>query len=294
MTAPRPRRSVLYMPGSNRRAHAKGRTLPVDAVVLDLEDSIAPDEKEAAREIVRETIAEGGFGRREVVVRINPLNSGWGTEDLMAALAAGANAVMLPKVEGPDDVRAVAGALSASDATERVAIWAMMETPKAILRAEAIAATAAEADVPLAVLVMGLNDLAKETGAAQPPGRGPMLCWLSTCILAAAAYGLDILDSVYGRLGDDEGFRAECRQGAELGMDGKTLIHPEQIAAANEIFAPAADEVAWARRVLTAFGEPQNRGRGVIRLDGQMVELLHAEMAARTVAIADAIAAAND
>ncbi|MCB1491648.1 MAG: CoA ester lyase [Rhodobiaceae bacterium] len=287
---PRPRRSVLYMPGSNARALEKAKTLAADALILDLEDAVAPDQKEMAREQVRDTVLAGGYGARELIIRINGLATEWGSEDLMAALAARPDAVLVPKVNSPDDVHAVARALSASD-IETVAIWAMIETPAAILDIAAIAATADEAGVPLAAFVMGTNDLAKETGARLVPGRAPFLAWLSMALIAARAHGIAVIDGVYNDFRNAEGFEDECRQGRDLGMDGKTLIHPGQIDTANAVFAPAEDEVAWARRIIAAFEEPEHKGKGAITIDGRMVELLHAEMAAKTVAIAEAIAA---
>ena len=291
MTNPRPRRSVLYVPGSRPRALEKVRSLPVDAVIFDLEDAVAPDEKAEAREAVRAALGEGGYGGRETVVRINPLSGPWGTEDLMAAIAARADAVLIPKVDDADDIRQAAAGLTACDADDHVDLWAMMETPAAILKAEEIAATARENEVPLTCLVLGTNDLAKETRAALRPGRGPMLSWIATVVLAARAHGLDVIDGVFNALDDATGFDAECRQGSEMGLDGKTLIHPSQISSANTAFAPDAEAIARARDILAAFERPENSGKGVIRLDGEMVERLHAEMAARTVAIAEAIAA---
>ena len=286
----RPRRSALYVPGARPRAIEKARGLAADAIIFDLEDSAMPDEKDGARESVRAAIAEGGYGRREIVVRINPLSSSWGTEDVMAAIACRADAVLVPKIEGPEEVRLVAAALAASDASDRVAIWVMIETPRALLGVAEIAGAADEDGVPLAAFVLGTNDIAKQTRVARVPGRGPMLAWMSMAVLAARAHGLDILDGVYNAFDDSEGFIAECRQAAQMGMDGKTLIHPVQIAPANEAFAPSPDEVGRARRIIAAFARHENRGRAVISLDGEMVERLHAEVAARTVAIADAIA----
>ncbi|MDB5651486.1 MAG: CoA ester lyase [Hyphomicrobiales bacterium] len=286
----RPRRSALYMPGSNARAIEKARSLPADAIMLDLEDSVAPDQKGSAREQVAAAVRAGGFGPREVVVRINALNTDWGREDLAAAAAAGPDAILLPKVSTPGDITMAARALVEAGAPERTRIWAMMETPLAILNADSIARTAADPAARLDVLIMGTNDIAKETRARMVPGRGPMLSWLSTCVLAARAHGLDILDGVYNELADPEGLQSECAQGRDLGMDGKTLIHPNQIAIANEIFAPPDAEVEWARRILAAFDLPENASRGAISLEGKMVERLHAVMARRTIAIAEAVA----
>ncbi len=285
----RPRRSVLYMPGSNARAMEKARELPVDAVILDLEDAVAPDAKAKARELIVEALKNGGFGRREVLVRINGLDTAWWLDDLAVA-AAGPDAVLVPKVSAPEQVRQVAKHLTGVRATENVRIWAMMETPLAMLNARDIAAAALDADTRLAGFVMGTNDLAKDTRARILPGRTPMLPWLMICVAAARAFGLDILDGVYNDLGYAEGFAAECAQARDLGFDGKTLIHPQQIAPCNAAFSPNDDEVAWARKIIAAFNQPDNAAKGVIQIDGRMVERLHADMARRTVAIADAIA----
>ncbi|TDR93211.1 HpcH/HpaI aldolase/citrate lyase family protein [Enterovirga rhinocerotis] len=288
MTIVRPRRSALYMPGSNARAVAKARTLPVDAVILDLEDSVAPDAKAAARDAVAAAVREGGFGSREVVIRVNGTATEWGRADLEAAIAAKPDAVLLPKVSSPAEIEAVEKAIPAGSATR---IWAMIETPLAILHIDAIAAAARGGTSPFACMILGTNDLAKETRARLVPGRAPMLPWLALALAAGRAHGLDVLDGVYNDLKDLDGFRAECEQGRDLGMDGKTLIHPDQIAIANDVFAPPPAEIEAARAIIAAFALPENQGRGVISLNGRMVERLHAEMAERTVALADAIAA---
>ena len=287
----RPRRSLLYMPGSNARAMEKARELPADVVIFDLEDAVAPDAKAKARELIIAALKQGGFGRREVIVRINGLDTPWWQDDLAVA-AANPDAILVPKVSGPEALREVAKHLVGVRAEARVGIWAMMETPLAMLNARDIAAVARDAGSRLAGFVMGTNDLAKDTRARLLPGRAPMLPWLMTCIAAARAYSIDIVDGVYNELGNAEGFAAECRQARDLGFDGKTLIHPQQIAPCNEAFSPAADEVAWARKIIGAFELPENVSKGVIQVDGRMVERLHADMARRTVAIADAIAAA--
>lgn len=289
----RPRRSVLYMPGSNARALEKAKSLPADALIFDLEDAVAPDTKEEARTRVCEATREGGYGNREVVIRVNGLSSPWGADDLQAAATAGSNAVCVPKVQSGAEVGAVRKALKEAGAPPELAIWAMIETPTGVLNAPEIAAAAAADRNPLSVFVMGTNDLIKETRAGQVPDRLPMIAWLSHCILAARAHGLDILDGVYNNFKDEEGFAAECAQGRDLGMDGKTLIHPGQIALANETFLPDSEETAWARKIIAAFAMPENRNKGVIALDGKMVELLHRDMALRTVEIADAIAKAE-
>ncbi len=288
----RPRRSLLYMPGSNARAMEKARVLPADGVILDLEDAVAPDAKTEARELIMAALKQGGFGRREVIVRINGRDTPWWRDDLTVA-AALPDAILVPKVSGPEQLHEVAKHLVGLRAEASVRIWAMMETPLAMLNARDIAAAARDADSRLAGFVMGTNDLAKDTRARLLPGRAPMLPWLMSCIAAARAYGLDIVDGVYNELGNAEGFAAECRQARDLGFDGKTLIHPQQIAPCNEAFSPADGEVAWARKIIAAFELPENASKGVIQVDGRMVERLHADMAQRTVAIADAIATAG-
>jgi citrate lyase subunit beta/citryl-CoA lyase len=269
----------------------KARELPADGVILDLEDAVAPDAKAKARELIIAALKQGGFGRREVIVRINGLDTPWWQDDLAVA-AANPDAILVPKVSGPEPLREVAKHLVGVRAEARVGIWAMMETPLAMLNARDIAAVARDAGSRLAGFVMGTNDLAKDTRARLLPGRAPMLPWLMTCIAAARAYSIDIVDGVYNELGNTEGFAAECRQARDLGFDGKTLIHPQQIGPCNEAFSPTADEVAWARKIIGAFELPENVSKGVIQVDGRMVERLHADMAQRTVAIADAITAA--
>jgi len=285
----RPRRSLLYMPGSNARAMEKARELPADAVIFDLEDAVAPDAKAKARELIVQALQKGGFGRREVLVRINGLDTAWWRDDLAVA-AAGPDAILVPKVSKPDQLYEVSKHLVGVRAEANVRIWAMMETPLAMLNAREIAGAAADPQSRLAGFVMGTNDLAKDTRARIVPGRAPMLPWLMTCVAAARAYGIDILDGVYNDIGNAEGFAAECRQAHELGFDGKTLIHPQQIGPCNAAFSPSDEEVAWARRIIAAFALPENAGKGVIQVDGRMVEILHADMAKRTVAIANAIA----
>jgi citrate lyase subunit beta / citryl-CoA lyase len=290
MTAIRPRRSVLYMPGSNARALEKAKTLAADAIIIDLEDAVAPDAKEAARDQAVAMVKAGGYSRREVVIRVNGLGTAWGEADLRAAASSAADAVLLPKVQSPDDLHAARAVLSAAGARPGLALWAMMETPLAMLSAAAIAAAGPVDPFPLAAFVMGTNDLAKETRAALSGGRIGMLSWLSTCIAAGRAYGVEVLDGVYNTIGDEAGFRAECEQGRLIGMDGKTLIHPSQIAPCNAVFSPAGEDVAWAKKVIDAFALPENAGKGVIMVEGRMTEIMHGEMARRTVAIAEAIA----
>jgi citrate lyase subunit beta / citryl-CoA lyase len=287
----RPRRSVLYMPGSNARAIEKARSLSADALILDLEDAVAPDAKAAARQQVCEAVRAGGFGRREIFVRINAPDTPWGGDDLAAAAAAAPDAILLPKVSAPEDLAAITAKLGALRADPKIRIWAMMETPLAILNAKDIAATAREASTRLSGFVMGTNDLAKDTRAKILPGRAPMLPWLMTCIAAARSFGLDIVDGVYNDIGDAQGLARECAEARDLGFDGKTLIHPSQIEPCNAAFSPTEEEVASARKIIAAFELPENSGKGVVRIDGRMVERLHAEMARRTLAIAEAIAA---
>ncbi|MHA1164611.1 MAG: HpcH/HpaI aldolase/citrate lyase family protein [Alphaproteobacteria bacterium] len=286
----RPRRSALYMPASNERALEKAKTLGVDAVIFDLEDSVGPDAKAEARLKACAAVSAGGYGSREVIVRVNGLGTPWGAEDFASLAASGADAVCVPKVQSAQDVVAIRNALDAGGAPPGLSIWAMIETPLGILNAKEIGMAAGSDKHPISVLLMGTNDIAKETRAAQTRDRLPMLASLSHCILVARAHGLDILDGVYNNFRDSEGLESECLHGRALGMDGKTLIHPGQIEICNKVFSPPDDEVEEARKIIAAFERQENKGKGVINLDGQMVELLHREMALRTVAIADAIA----
>jgi citrate lyase subunit beta / citryl-CoA lyase len=286
----RPRRSALYMPGSNARAIEKAKTLAADVVIFDLEDAVAPDAKAQARDQVCAAVQAGGYGLRELVIRINALETPWGEADLAAAIAAAPDAILVPKVSSAETLAAVGLRLRKLGAAERTKIWAMIETPLAILRAENIASAARDVDTRLACFVMGTNDLAKDTRARLLPSRAAMLPWLMTALAAARAHGIDILDGVYNNLSDAAGFRTECEQGRDCGFDGKTLIHPDQIAAANEIYAPSRQEIESARAIVAAFEEPGNAGKGAISLNGRMVERLHAEMAKRTLALAEAIA----
>ncbi|HEX6000823.1 MAG TPA: CoA ester lyase [Hyphomicrobiaceae bacterium] len=286
----RPRRSVLYMPGSNARALEKAKTLAADALILDLEDAVAPEAKAAARAQVCAAVAAGGYGGRELIIRVNGLDTPWGADDIAAAAGAGPEAVLVPKVAGAADIVRATQALADAGAPPKTQLWAMIETPLAVLNITEIAAAARAPGSRLACFVLGTNDLVKETRAELSGDRVAALYWLGAAITAARAYGLDVLDGVYNAFKDAEGYRRECQQGRTLGFDGKTLIHPDQIAVANEVFAPAAVEVAWARKIIAAFDLPESKGKGVITVDGRMVEIMHAEMARRTVAIADAIA----
>jgi citrate lyase subunit beta/citryl-CoA lyase len=279
------------MPGSNARAIAKARTLPVDCVVLDLEDSVAPDAKAAARAQVVEAVLAGGFAPREVVVRINGLDTAWWLDDVNAIAPAKPDAILVPKVSSPDHLEQVAGRLVDMSADHAIRVWAMIEMPLAVLNAGAIAAAAKDVETRLTVFVMGTNDLAKDTRARIVPGRDTMRPWLMTCVAAARAFGIEIIDGVYNDLANAAGFARECAEARDMGFDGKTLVHPNQIDACNLAFTPAAEDVAQARAIIAAFDRPENAHKGVIALDGRMVERLHAEMARRTVAIAEAIAA---
>jgi citrate lyase subunit beta/citryl-CoA lyase len=285
----RPRRSVLYMPGSNARAIEKARTLPVDGVILDLEDAVAPAAKEAARAQVVQAVKAGGFGRREVFVRINALDTPWSMDDLTAAALAGPDAIVVPKVTTTEQLDLIGQRLFDMKADLKVRIWAMIETPLALFNIAALAAEAHDSETRLAGFVIGTNDLAKETHARIVPGRAPMRPWLATCIAAARAYGIDILDGVYNDIGDMEGFARECCEARDMGFDGKTLVHPSQIEPCNAAFLPSAEEIADARRIIAVFDQPANKDKGVVELDGRMVERMHAEIARRTVAIAEAI-----
>jgi citrate lyase subunit beta/citryl-CoA lyase len=287
----RPRRSVLYMPGSNTRAIEKARTLPVDSVILDLEDAVAPDAKAQARDQVVAAVKAGGFGPREVMIRINGLDTPWSSDDLSAAAAAAPDAIVVPKVSTVEQLEMIGARLLDMRTDHRTRVWAMIETPAAIFNILALAAEAHDSESRLTGFIMGTNDLAKETRARQVPGRAPMLPWLASCVLAARAHGVEILDGVYNDLSNPEGFVAECTQARDMGFDGKTLIHPNQIESCNTVFSPGADEVAQAKKMIAAFDLPENKNKGVVQIDGRMVERMHAEMARRTVAIADAIAA---
>jgi citrate lyase subunit beta/citryl-CoA lyase len=275
------------MPGSNARALEKAKSLPADGLIFDLEDAVAPDAKASARDQVGAAVRAGGYGPREIIVRVNALITPWGQADLAAVAAVGADAVLLPKVESADGVRQALAVLDAAGGPPDLPIWCMMETPRAMLRAEEIAAAHAR----LGCLVMGTSDLAKELHAAHTPERLPMITALGLCLLAARACGLAILDGVHLDLEDEVGFAASCRQGAELGFDGKTLIHPKQIGPANAAFAPDAETLARARRIIEAHEQAARAGQGVVVVDGRLVENLHMVEARRQVQLAEAIAA---
>ena len=287
----RPRRSPLFMPGSNARALEKARNLPADVIILDLEDSVAPDAKGLARDQIAQAIAAKGFGKREVWVRTNSLESAWWADDSAMAGKARPDGILVPKVSSVEDLKAIDNRLSAINADPSIKVWAMIETARAVLDADKLAGASRDPKTRLAGFVFGPNDIARETRILMMPGRAAMVPMITHCILAARAHGLEIFDGPYSDFSNVDGFGAECAQGRDLGFDGKTLIHPGQIEACNAIFTPPAAEIAQARKIIAAFELPENASRGAIRLDGQMVERLHADMARRTIAIADAIAA---
>jgi citrate lyase subunit beta/citryl-CoA lyase len=274
------------MPGSNARALERAKTLPADALIFDLEDAVAPDAKETARQMVCDAVRAGGYGKRELIVRVNNLATAWGYADLATLATSGADAVLLPKMESSDAVQQALSTLSAHGAPEQMAIWCMLETPRGILRAEDIATNPC-----VAALVMGTSDLTKELHARHTRERFPMLPSLGWCLLVGRAYGLAVLDGVHLDLSDDEGFEYACRQAAEMGFDGKTLIHPKTIATANEIFAPSPGDVASARKIIAAHAQATAQGKGVVVVDGRLIENLHVEEARRVVALTEAIAA---
>jgi citrate lyase subunit beta/citryl-CoA lyase len=281
----RPRRSVLYVPGANARALEKARGLDADGLIFDLEDAVAPDAKTAARAAVATSLAAGGYGRREKLLRINGLATPWGRDDLAAASRMPVDGVLLPKVESADAAREVEAALVAQGASEEIAIWCMMETPLGILRAAEIAG----ASKRIGGLVMGTSDLANDLRAQHTRDRLPMLTSLGLCLLAARAFDLAILDGVHLDLADDEGFTQSCRQGREFGFDGKTLIHPKTVATANAIFAPSKEEIAWSHRIVVAHEAAIQAGKGIVLVDGKLIENLHVENARRLIALAAAI-----
>lgn len=285
---PRPRRSALYVPGDKPRALEKAGTTEADVIIADLEDAVAPEAKAVARAQIAVLIARGGYPGKELVVRINGLDTAEASLDLVAA--GGADAVLVPKVDGPEDIRrAEAGLHALVGDAPRPQLWAMIETPKAILNLGAIAAEAARTDGRLATLVLGTNDLIKETRVQMTPSRMALLSWLSAAVVAGRAYGLTVLDGVFNTLGDGDGLAAECRHGRTLGFDGKSLIHPEQVAAANAAFGPSDQDIAEARDIVAAFALPENAGKGVIRVAGRMTERLHLAMAERLLAMAKLI-----
>ena len=281
----RPRRSVLYMPGANTRALEKARTLPADALIFDLEDAVAPEAKEAARSNVVLAAESRAYGKREIVIRCNGLGTPWGEADIEAIAKSGADAILVPKVESAAQVTHVVSLLDTAGAPTDMAVWAMMETPKGILRAEEIAGSHPR----LGLFVMGTNDLVKDMRARHTPMRLPIITALGIGMLAARAHGLAILDGVYNDIQDAAGFRAVCQQGLEMGFDGKTLIHPSQVEPCNEVFAPTAADLAMAEKIVDAFEQARAAGKGVVTVDGRMIENLHVEQAERALALASAI-----
>ena len=282
----RPYRSVLYIPASKERALEKAKALAADAIIFDLEDAVAADEKARARALLVETLAEGGYGARALILRLNGMDTAWGADDLAAVMEAGPEAVLLPKVERAAQIADVAARLDAHPRCAQTEIWAMMETPRGILNAAEIARAPR-----MRGFVMGTNDLAKDLGSRTRPDRLPMQMALQTCVMAARAEGLACIDGVYNAFRDEVGLRAECEQGRDLGMDGKTLIHPAQLDIANEVFAPTEDELELARRQIDAYEEAQARGEGVAVVDGKIVENLHVDTARSLIAQAEAIRA---
>lgn len=282
----RPRRSALFLPGSNARALEKARELPCDIVIIDLEDAVAPEAKDAARAAALDAVAQGGFGHRELVVRVNALDSEWGAADLAAVARSSADAVLVPKIDGPEDVFRYNAALH--NAPPRMQLWTMIETCASVMNLSAIAACAPASR--LALWVVGTNDLAKEMGAQLTPCRTPFLPFLAMAVAAARAGGLSVLDGVCNEFRDLAAFEAEARQGRMFGFDGKSLIHPAQVGPCNTVFSPAEAEIAHARAVIAAFAMPENAGKGAIRVEGKMAERLHLEQAVRLVARAERIA----
>lgn len=281
----RPRRSVLYMPGSNARALEKAATLPADGLILDLEDAVAPDAKELARKQVCEAVRARRFGKREVIIRVNGLDTAWGKDDLAAACAVGPDAILVPKIETVKDVAAAEQHMKSAPAS--CALWLMIETPRSIFNVLDIACSGGR----LSCFVMGTNDLVKEMRAQHTPGREGLLMALNAAVMAGRAGKLSVIDGVYNDIANSAGFVAMCEQGRAMGFDGKTLIHPSQVEPCNTVFTPGDEEVRQARAILEAFALPENQGKGTIALNGRMVELLHAEIAAQTVALSDAIVA---
>jgi len=279
----KPRRSLLYMPGSNARALEKGRCLPADGLILDLEDAVAPDAKALARTQVMAAIAAGGYGAREILVRVNGLDTPWGVDDIAAVAGSAAHGIVLPKVESATMVQMAEDRLAGNGASPAMGLWCMIETPRGVLRAEEVAGAGAR----LAGFIMGTNDLAKELRCRQTSDRMPFMASFGLCLLAARAYGLSVIDGVHPDISDDEGFESACRQARALGFDGKSLIHPRTIDAANRIFAPDEAELAWAQRIVEAYEAARTEGKAVIAVDGRLVEDLHVAEARRLLAYAE-------
>jgi citrate lyase subunit beta/citryl-CoA lyase len=283
------RRSILYMPGSNARALEKGRGLAADGLILDLEDAVAPDAKERARSQITDALNEGGYGHRELIVRVNAMDTPWGKEDIAAMATSGAHGILLTKVDSAAMVQEAEALMAASNAPDDMTIWTMMETPLGILHSEEIAFSSPR----MAAFVLGTSDLAKDLHCAHTRERLPLITSLELCMLAARAAGIAVIDGVHLDLADDEGFEYSCRQGQEMGFDGKTLIHPKTIEMANNVYAPSEDDLQWSRTIIAAHGQAEKEGQGVIVVEGKLIENLHVENAKRLVAMADAIAAAG-
>jgi citrate lyase subunit beta/citryl-CoA lyase len=281
----RPRRSVLYMPGSNSRALEKGRTLAADALIIDLEDSVAPDSKNEARQQIVRALGEGGYGNRELIIRVNALTTQWGFDDIATMSGTSANAILIPKVDGAEAVRQAATIMDEAGAPEAMAIWCMMETPRAVLHAEEIA----DSHARMGGFVMGTSDLAKDLGAEHTEMRLPFISTLNLCILAARAAGIAVLDGVHLDLNDDDGFRAACIQGQELGFDGKTLIHPKTISTTNDVFGPSEEDILWSKKIIEAHAGALKKSKGVVVVDGKLVENLHVESAKKLVLMSESI-----
>jgi citrate lyase subunit beta/citryl-CoA lyase len=277
------------MPGSNARALEKARTLSADALILDLEDAVAPDAKAVAREQVTAAVKAGGYGKREIAIRVNALSTPWGMDDFKAAADANPDAILVPKISSAAEMIGLARALQAANADSKTRIWIMVETAASAFKLEEIAACAKDPATRLSVFILGTNDYAKETRARITRGRAGLIPFLSLSIAAARANGIDVIDGVYNDISNIDGLKEEAAQARDLGFDGKTIIHPTHIAPCNEAFSPSADEVETARKVVAAFEQPENKGKGVLQIDGRMYEILHAEIAKRTVAVADAI-----
>jgi citrate lyase subunit beta / citryl-CoA lyase len=293
----RPRRSALYIPGSNYHGLDKGRSIAADVLILDLEDAVLPEQKRDARAAVAAAVGVHAYGRREVVVRVNGLDTPWIASDIAAAATSRPDAILVPKISRVDDIRRARAALNAAQAPRELALWVMIETPLGVLNAQAIAANALGPGTEIAAMVIGTNDLSKETGTRIQPGRALMLPWLTHVLAAGRAFGLAVLDGTHIDLDDMDGFRAECEQGRDLGMDGKTLIHPKQVPIANEVFAPSPEEIVWARKVIAAFRAPENADKAVIMAGGRMLERLHERIARRILDVANelrAIGSASD
>lgn len=289
----RPRRSVLFLPGSNQKALSMAETIPADVLVFDLEDAVAPENKEAARRMTADAVADRDYRGKELIIRINGLDTKWAAGDIAAATPATPHGILVPKVSRAEDIRRVRAALRAAGAAPETMIWAMMETPQAILNAGAIAAAGTDPGPSLAGLIIGTNDLAAETEVRPMRDRTPMIPWLSTCVLAARANDLAVIDGIYADFNDTEGFAVECAQARMLGMDGKSLIHPNQVAVCNSTFTPSAEEIAWARGIISAFEQPGNADKDSISVNGRVVEKLHARIARRMLAVANAAQAGD-